>query len=466
MINQNRRSFLKTQMALGACMAAGLDVISAPAKAADVGGYRALVCVYLAGGNDSTNMFVPRNTDAYKGYAKARQHLAIPYDALHEVQPESYSTDEPFGFHPAMPELAQLFNDDKLAVVANVGTLAAPITQQQYLSQDAAIPRHLFSHNSQTDSWLSSDAYGLSNTGWAGRMLDVIYRGKELPKTSPSFTVGGKSIWQTGSHSRAFEVGLNSVAGQFLPNHQGEAVTLRDTFRRMHRIAAQRDHRLIREYAQTLDRAEEYVNIVNDALSSGQSLENSFTGGRLAAQLKMVARLISVRSQLVSSTERQVFFVRLGGFDTHKSQASDTSVNGTHAALLQQVDTALAAFQREMEVMGVSKSVTTFTATEFGRTLTPNSSGTDHGWGGHNLVMGGAVNGGDIYGKMPVVASKSVDTINLGRFIPTTSVDQYSATLARWFGGLDETELKAVFPNLGAFETEENSFNSDLGFMA
>ncbi|MFK7893683.1 MAG: DUF1501 domain-containing protein [Granulosicoccus sp.] len=455
MINQSRRSFLKSKLALGACLGAGLDVISAPARAADLQGYRALVCIYLAGGNDSYNMFVPVSASAHRDYADARKFLALPREQILPVTPVSYSDGQAYGFHPAMTQSQRLFGEGKLAVMANVGSLIRPITRQEYDDRGPAVPRQLFSHNDQTDSWLAADARGAAGVGWAGRMIDLMYP-NGAPQPSPSISIGGNSLWQTGRRVRAFEVGTRGVGNRYLPYHRGP-VKLSDAFRAMHENAAQESNLMAREHAMTLERAEAFGNTVNSALEFAPVFSQPFPEGFLAAQLEMVAKLIAVRDRMDTNLTRQVFFVRIGGWDTHDDQAS--AGTDVHANLLREVDVALSAFDDAVTELGESESVTSFTATEFGRTLTPNGSGTDHGWGGHNLILGGAVRGGDVYGEMPLIALESENALRAGRMIPTSSVDQYCATLARWFG-LNESELASVFPNLRNFST------GDLGFMA
>ncbi|MBX2879909.1 MAG: DUF1501 domain-containing protein [Granulosicoccus sp.] len=450
-MKQSRRSFLKTQLALGACMTAGLDVISAPVQAADLSGYKALVCVYLAGGNDSYNMFVPFNASAHADYAAARRFVALPRNQILPIEPATYSDGQAYGFHPSMTQCQNLFGSGDLAVLANVGTLVRPLTKQQYENRAAELPKQLFSHNDQTDSWLAANARGTNGVGWAGQTMDLMYP-NGAPQPSPSISIGGNTLWQTGRRVRSFEVGTNGVGSQYLPFHRGP-VKLRDTFRLLHQADLQNPNALAKEHAETLDRAEAFGNSINTALESAPEFQ--FPQGRLADQLKMVANLIAVRDRLDANMNRQVFFVRIGGWDTHDNQVSG---DNKHANLLRQVDLGLAAFHNAITSLNVQDSVTCFTATEFGRTVIPNGSGTDHGWGGHSLVLGGAVNGGDIYGQMPDIRVDSGDAVKGGRMIPTTSVDQYSATLARWFG-LNQSELARVFPNLGNFSS------SDIGFM-
>ncbi len=454
MVSQTRRSFLKRQLLLGGCVAAGFDVISGPAHAANTDGYKALVCINLAGGNDSFNMFIPRNSSAYADYAQARQFLAIDREKIIPVSPATYSDGQTYGFHPAMGETKRLFDSGQLAVMANVGSLIRPITKQEYESSSSAIPKQLFSHNDQSDSWLAANANGGTELGWAGRMMDIIYPGN-YPEHAASLSISGNSLWQKASNVRHFEIGASGVS------KRNGSRRLQKAHADMHASAVNQNNLLANNRAMVLERALDYSGLINNALENTPTFETPFNAHGmqdtpLAAQLEMVARLISARDRLDPNLRRQIFFVRLGGWDTHKDQIGGPA-DETHEALLGQLDSALGAFQDAMVQLGVQNSVTAFTATEFGRSLTPNSSGTDHGWGGHNLVMGGAVRGGDIYGQMPQISRDSVDTVNNNRFVPTTSVEQYSATLARWFG-MNNAELNNIFPNLGNFATPNVGF--------
>lgn len=448
MMNRKRRNFLKQQLLLGTCLAAGFDVINAPANAADTSGYKALVCVYLAGGNDSYNMFIPTTASAHADYADARQFLAVPRNQILPVSPVSYSDGLNYGFHPQMPETQRLFGEGELSVIANVGSLIRPITKQEYEERSTAVPRHLFSHNDQTDSWLAADARGAMGEGWAGRMMDILYP-TNAPKPSPSISIGGSSIWQRGRRVRALQMGTNGFGQTYLPWHSAP-IKLRDAYTAMYSDAVNESNLFVNENAMTLERARDFANQINSAIQNAPEYDVAFPeGNRLGDQLKMVANLIAVRNELDANMNRQVFFVRIGGWDTHDAQISnEAAVN--HPKLLKQLDLALNSFQRAMIQLGLNDSVTTFTATEFGRSLTPNGTGTDHGWGGHAVVMGGAVQGGDIFGRMPQVSRDSPDTVANNRFIPGTGVEEMCSIMAGWFG-CSPSELNQIFPNLSNF---------------
>jgi uncharacterized protein (DUF1501 family) len=453
----NRRSFLKQNLALASCLASGFNVLNGTraAHAANIDGYKALVCVYLAGGNDSFNMFAPASAAAHADYANARQFLAIPRAQLLPVSPAAYSDGADYGFHPSMTRSKNLFDQGSLAVIANVGTLTNPITKEQYESQSRSIPAQLFSHNDQTSLWMAGNANQGTGRGWAGKLMDLLYTNSaSAPRPSPSISVAGNNLWQTGN-VRSFEISAGGIDSPYLPYHEG-AIKLDDAYAAEFQRSAASSHKLISEHAGIQSRAIEFGALVGSALSFAPTFSQAFGNGELQKQLEMVAKLIAVRDRLDTNIQRQVFFVQLGGWDTHGSQVEDNA--GSHANLLARLDQSLGAFDAALVELGLQNQVTTFTATEFGRSLTPNGSGSDHGWGGHSLVMGGAVNGNDIYGTMPQLSFDSIDAIENNRIIPTSSVDQYGATMARWFG-LNASELNSVFPNL------QNFASSDLGFM-
>jgi uncharacterized protein (DUF1501 family) len=411
--------------------------------------------VDLAGGNDSLNMFVPIGASEHADYASARRFISVGRSEALPITPVSYSDGQAYGFHPDLDGLHNLFEAGDLSIMANTGPLIAPMTKDEYLERSVPRPSRLFAHDHQQDAWHSADASGGADIGWAGHMIDLMYP-NGAPQPSPTLSIGGNSLWQRGRIVRPFEVGSNVVVNpQYLPFHEGP-IKLSDAFRAMYQGATNQNSLLAKEHAATLERAGAFGLNVNDAIESAPDFSTEFPRSSLADQLQMVARLIAIRDRLDPNLNRQVFFCRKGGWDTHNNQVGRVN---RHGKLLQDLDDSLTAFHGALSELGVLDSVTTFSSTEFGRTISPNSSGTDHGWGGHNIVMGGAVNGGDIFGQMPQITRDSPDAINNGRVIPTTSVDQYSATLAGWFG-LDEGELATVFPNLGNFA------NSDVGFMA
>jgi uncharacterized protein (DUF1501 family) len=340
-----------------------------------------------------------------------------------------------------------------------VGSLIQPISKTEYESASAAIPAQLFSHNDQTDLWMTGHANGATGQGWAGKMMDAFYpNATGAPAPSPNISIAGNNLWQVGNDIRAYEVHASGVETIGFPFHAGPTL-LEQAYSDISQlgVGVANNNKMVKAHAQIQQRQTQFSETLNSALSNAPVFGQAFGDGPLHKQLEMVAKLIAVRENLDTDIHRQVFFVQLGGWDTHAAQNGD--VPSSHPNLLAQVSESLDTFYAALVQLGLQNQVTTFTASEFGRSLTPNGDGTDHGWGGHSLVMGGAVAGNDIYGAMPELRVDGADAVENGRIIPTTSVDQYGATLARWFG-LNDSELNTLFPNLANFN------NSDLGFLA
>ncbi len=418
-----------------------LSAFTAPAD-----DYRALVCVFLYGGNDSNNMVIPLDTERLALYSSVRKNLALAPDTLLAVETPSGA---PYGLHPNLPELRDLFKSGNLAVAANVGTLIAPTTRDQYLKQ-AQLPANLFSHSDQQAAWQSSAAQGSATTGWGGRLADqMAYR--NAPSTFPVLlSVAGNALFSVGEHSRPATVipgatlGLQGYADNAAARARYQSLTELLTFDSGAALVEQANLSM----KQGLDNA----SVLNDALSGGTALATTFPTTSLGSQLQQIARIIQVRQQL--GMTRQIFFASLGGFDTHTVQLT------TQDNLFTQLSQAIGAFYKATQELGVEQSVTTFTESDFSRTFQPNSNGgTDHAWGSHHLVLGGAVKGGEVYGKFPTLALGGPDDAGSeGRWIPALATDQYAATLAYWFG-LSPQLASALLPNIGNFPT------ADAGFM-
>ena len=478
-----RRSFVShaALAGFGGCAASymirDLRLINSAMAANDTSGYKALVCVFMAGGNDANNWIVPTDATTFDAYTTIRGNLALPSASLKPLYssgttPYSDGDGHTYGFHPSGTNLQTLFNEDKLGVVFNVGTLVRPTTRAQYNSGLTAYrPPQLFSHSDQVTQWQTSIPDQPPSTGWGGRMADLLDTAANANGSiSMSVSVAGANTFEVGNLVAQYQVstsGAEVLTGNLMSGSSA-------------RVRAMKD--ILNVSATNLQRRA-YSDVVKNAIAVGDALNTNisntaldtfwttaFPNTDIGRQLKMVARIIEARGNAVTpatgkfNMARQIFYVQLGGFDTHTSQVAvngtdqPTNALGAHYSLLQQISDAIFSFQRAMEQLGVSNNVTTFTASDFSRTLPTNSQGSDHGWGSHHLVVGGAVKGGQTYGNLPVFAVNGPNDTGLGRWIPTLAVDQFAATLAKWFG-LDASSLAAVFPNLGRFST------SDLGFM-
>ena len=445
---RTRREFL----ALAGTSAAGF-LLARPYDAVGqmVGGpgpfndYRALVCLFLFGGNDSFNMLVPASTPEWDAYFASRQNMAVAQGTLLPINPLNPDGAQ-YGVHPSMPGLQTLFEQGHAAFVANVGPLIVPTTKAQYQARSVPLPPQLFSHNDQQDQWHSLRGRTLSNTGWAGRMADLIRINVAGQQLATNVSLAGNSLFQSGDDTVAYTMGAaGPLAFQGFPLFGGEQ---RRAFERI--VNASYDSIYARGFAEVQRRAVEAADRVTAAIGLAPPLTTPFPMSPLGQQLQTVARLISVRNQL--AMQRQVFFVSTGGFDSHDDQV----VNQPN--LLGNVSACLAAFYAATDELGVAHQVTTFTQSDFGRTLTSNGDGTDHAWGGVQVVVGQSVRGKRIFGRYPSLALNGPDDVGGGRMIPAVSADQYAATLARWFG-IADPDLTRVAPHIGNF-TER-----DLGFL-
>lgn len=445
----SRRRFLKSAAAGGLLYAFGRTPGSIYAHSAGIGGfanYKALVCVFLYGGNDSWSMVIPRSVPEYNAYASARRNLAIPRDALLPVAP---SGGGDYGMHPSISGLASLFEAGRLAVIPNVGPLIKPTTLEQYRDKTVPIPPQLFSHNDQQNQWQTLRGQVPSKTGWAGRIADLLSEQIGWQELPLNVSLSGASALQAGTSASPFVMGASGPVMAKAFGATGRASQRRAAFERI--MAANQPSVYEREFAYTYQRAILSAERVKVALTGAPSLATTFPAhSALAKQLKTIARLIAVRDALNMS--RQIFFVATGGYDTHNAQLQDQPV------LLGDLSASLTAFQSALDELGVAAAVTTFTNSDFGRTLSSNGDGSDHAWGGVQLVMGGSVKGRAFYGEYPVLTIGGGLDVGGGRFIPTVSADQLVATLVRWFGVTD-AQMSSVAPSIANFAVR------DLGFM-
>jgi uncharacterized protein (DUF1501 family) len=415
-----------------------------PAMAQSSANYRALVCVFLFGGNDSNNTVIPMDDTSYQAYTSIRGSLAL---SASELTPTVYSvSNAPFAFHGKLAEVASMFSSKELAVVANTGSLVQPLTRSQYQGSQAPIPLNLFSHSDQQLQWQTSIAQGNSPTGWAGRAADYLNSQKVNSSNFPAFlSVAGNSLEGQG------------VATQPVAIAPGQSLTLKG----FSSSAASRGRLNALTTLLTSDTGLSLAQAANNtmansiadaaaleaALAKTTPLKTQFPTTSLGAQLQQVAQVMQVQSYLGMS--RQIFFCSLGGFDTHAGELE------THNNLYPQLSQALAAFYAATEELGMAQNVTTFTESDFSRTFQPTTTdGSDHAWGSHHLVLGGAVKGGQIYGQFPTFELSGPNDADVrGRWIPTTSIDQYGATLCSWFG-IPDRALATVFPNLANFASQ------------
>ncbi|NOU00305.1 MAG: DUF1501 domain-containing protein [Gallionella sp.] len=485
-INFSRREFLRRGSllsvagSLSAPFALNLFSMNVAAASTFTSDYKAIVCLYFGGGNDSANMVLATDTPSWSGYQAARSiggaaSIALPMGSLLPITPNTPHVDavgsRSFSLHPNLTQLKSLFDAGRAAVIANVGTLVEPIADKvAYRSNAIQKPDNLFSHSDQTTQWHSTDP-AKPIYGWGGRMGDVL-KASNSKQNFTSISSSGNSVFLAGETINQYQINANGAAvpiggmtnlfGINAANNPLHAVitnTAASNFiEREHAavversIAAQTDlNNVMLATATSVASPTQYLNPNNNQLANNS----------LATQLKTVARIIE--GQVTLGAHRQVFFVSIGGFDTHDNQLAN------QADLMARIAHAVSYFDGVLATLPVgdmSNKVTLFTASDFGRTFTSNGDGTDHGWGAHHFVVGGAVKGKDIYGSFPQSAvtntSAGIDNpldVGSGSLIPTISVDQYAGTLAKWFG-LSTAEIATVFPNLAKFSTQ------DLGFMA
>ncbi len=483
----NRREFIRR----AACAAVGtvamtsairdLRFMNAAVAQSAISDYKALVCIFLQGGNDSNNLIIPTLQSQYDNYAAIRTPvLAIPQSAILPVTTLN-GDGNTFGLHPSCPELQTLFGEGKLAFMFNTGTLVYPLTRSQYLSNSKAKPPQLFSHADQQTQWQTSIPDQPPLTGWGGRCADLLQSVQPDAPISLMVTLAGANTFEVGSFVSEYSVSTSGAISLSMPSSpSGGANT--------NRLPALKNI-LGLPYANLQSQA--FASVAEQTINTSTLLNNAikattgsywttpfptkitppqggaaFSSG-LSPQLQMIARLIAAGSTPTAQggfgMKRQIFFCQVGGYDLHTGQTGYSTNNpnnvvlGAHANLFAELSQCMLAFQRAMEQLGLSRNVTSFTASDFGRTFPANGDGSDHGWGSHHLILGGAVNGQRTYGNFPTLAVNGPDDTSTGRWIPTTAIDQYFATIASWFG-VDPGNIPTVFPNLGRFASPNLGF--------
>lgn len=446
-MHKSRRTFLTNASMLAAGNAMGLrpfGILNALAQTTPQ--YKALVCVFLYGGNDANNMIVPFDATGYANYASLRGPLALSQSSLLQLTPTPA-----FSLHPSMPELQALYNSGNMALMTNVGTLLQPTTKAQYQANQVKAPTNLYSHSDQQSEWQNQVENAAGATGWAGRMADTLTTQYNPNGLVPMISsISGDTLFCNGASTSPVTFGSNgpTVAGcndgSYCNSRQMTAQQLSSLPSGVSLVQA--DNKIT-------GNAFTYNATLASALGSVTALKTVFpTTQPFGAQLAEVAKIIQVRSAL--GVSRQIFFVGAGNFDTHSSQIAN------QATLLAQVSSGLGAFYQALVEMNLTTQVTAFTCSDFARTFQPNSTlGTDHAWGNHHLVVGGAVKGGQMYGTFPTLAlGGPSDVGSKGQWLPTTSSAQYAATLAQWFG-VPAGNLSYVLPYINNFSA------NNLGFL-
>ena len=442
----NRRSFIAAAGMAAAGNVLGLRPFGAMnALAQSASGYKALVCVFLFGGNDGNNTLIPFDTAGYGKYSTVRGGLALAQNTLLPLTPAPS-----FALNPNLPEIQTLFNNNNAAFVANVGTLIQPLTRAQYLAGSTA-PTNLFSHPDQQLEWQNASQSAGTQTGWAGRIADALNSSFNPSATIPMITsVAGDTLFCNGSASTPVSISPGNLGAASCS--EGSACTARQAAAQS-LLTLDNGISLVQADDGIATNAYSYSKTLTAAVQSISPLQTVFPANNgLASQLKQIAQIIQVRAAL--GVQRQIFFAGIGNFDTHADQIP------LQSTLLAQISAALGAFYNATVELNVANDVTAFTMSDFSRTCQPNSnSGSDHAWASHHMVIGGAVKGGQVYGTFPsLVLGGPNDSGSNGRWIPTTASSQYAATLAQWFG-VPTTDLAAVFPSIGNFSS------NNLGFV-
>jgi len=462
-VDKEKRRLLKTLACLP--LTSGVSMLAGNGRAHAMGcdDSKSLVCIFLAGGADSFNMFVPGGS-GYADYRSSRNELAVPEA---DLLPVADAQQGSFAFHRLLPSFEALYNQQRLAVISNTGTLIKPTTKSDYLGT-VALPQSLFAHNTQQKLWQTGAGIvnGSTAFGWGGAIGDHAKNCNGNIPVAPSFSIGGSTDWLASTNSNY--ISLNAeVAVERMFGYDNISNWIPD--QRLSRIGgtlealiaqgqASSNTLLSRAIANSVGRASDATAALHAALQANRLPQMTYTGrNKLAMQLHLVARIIASREQL--GMQKQVFFVQMGGWDTHSDQLDRLPV------LMTEFNEAIGAFQQTIDGLGLAPSVTSFTSSDFGRTLSSNGNGTDHGWGGHSFVFGDAVDGGRVVGETPnYAASNNPDDAGeddgsfAGRIIPKISVNQYAATLSRWMG-VAESDLATALPDL------QNFTQQDLGFM-
>ncbi|MGA1996894.1 MAG: DUF1501 domain-containing protein [Bryobacteraceae bacterium] len=425
---RSRRDFLRlgcrTISTVGAAAAFGKAGLMT-ARAQSSGNYQAIVCIFLFGGNDANNMLVPNDAVTYANYQKIRQNLALPQSSLVTIHDPATNAD--YGLHPSFAPIAPLYNSNGLPNLTSV-----------------PLPVNLYSHSDQQNEWQNAVPQGGATTGWSGRLADKLAGGSGT-LVPPCISISGNTLQLIGENTQPSTVNTSNF-GLVAPATDPGSTAL------LNMLSLSSGVTLIQAAQSSLKDAIAVAQAVNAAVAGSSSLGVTFANTDIGTQLAQVAKLIQVRAALGAT--RQIFFCSQGGYDTHSNQLPQQVTLFTNLA------NAMAAFDQAMGLLTVQSNVTTFTESDFNRTFQPNgNAGTDHGWGSHALIMGGAVNGGNLYGTFPILTLAGPDdSTNRGTWVPSTSEDQYAGALAKWFGLSAQADLDYVFPNLRNFNYQTPAF--------
>jgi uncharacterized protein (DUF1501 family) len=425
---------------------AAANAISSPVYAQSADDYKALICLFMYGGNDGNNLLVPIDPSNHALYAAKRGPLKLDPKTLLSI-PTSNTGGLSLGLHPSMTGLQKIMSQGKGAFLANVGPIAVPTTKTQYDARSVPLPPNLFSHSDQQSQWQTSTLDG-PKIGWGGRTADLM-QSLNGNRAASTISLNGNATWGNGVTAQAYKVSPSGKFGFdfFKPSSGSDPIAVAVN----EMLSANRTHLFEREWVATINRSISAQDNFAKAINN-QTFTTAFPGGGIGDQLQMAAKLIASRQNL--GVKRQTLFVSIGGFDTH----GDDQLNRQNQ-LFSEISNAVTAFYDATVQLGVADKVTLFSASDFGRNLASNGKGSDHGWGNHHFMVGGAVKGGKLYGTFPNhTVGGPDDATNQGVWIPTTSVDQYAATLAKWFG-VSATDMSTLFPNLSKFSA------GDLGFM-
>ena len=459
---RNRRDFLKLAglaslglstpfssiYKLNAMNAASLD------NSGRDGDYKALVCLYLGGGNDSFNMLIPRGDAEYNEYALTRSNLAIPQNDIHPIDVQN-GNGKTFGLHPSLPDTANLFNNEHLAFINNMGTLVQPTTKQEFINNSVPLPLGLFSHSDQTQQWQTAVPNQRTAVGWGGRIADLLHSANSNQNIPMNISLSGTNIYQYGNSTVEFSIdpygGSNRIYGYGADwginagRTQGIDLLLNRQYSDIYR----------KSYIDVLKNAHEGSLQFQEAIEAVPEFNTVFEVDQVSQSFHMVANVIAARETL--GFEKQIFFIDYSGWDHHDELLANQQT------MLQFVNNGLKSFAEALHEMGLFEQVTTFSMSDFSRTLTSNGNGTDHAWGGNMMAMGGAVNGKRFFGEYPSLELNNPIEVGDGVMLPTTATDLYFAELALWLG-VTPSELTTIFPNIGNFY-DVNSGELPLGFL-